>query len=192
MSVRVCSLLTNDQQVIPNDGAYHIVRFPYAGGAGVGESYDAWDMHDPTQPDGGVVDDWATDDRSGLIHPSVDGWGMLTAMVYWAAGDYSEVRDRFVRDPLGVEDSTATEDYTPTPGGQFRHKTHQIFVHPNVPLAFKVKAWGGMADGHTITHAQFKLAILPYARPDDKPNPQVTHTLAGTFTGTVTPGLAAA
>lgn len=154
MAVYVCSLIVDEPQTIPADGAYHLVRFPY----GAAESYDAHGMHQAQQPDG--EQSTYPDARSGLIWPSVDGWGSLTAMVFWEAGDYTEVRDRFVRDPLnlaGGYDSTATEDHARTPGGQYRHKHHEMFVHPGTPLGFLVRHNARTAT--RITHAQFKLAI---------------------------------
>jgi hypothetical protein len=45
--------------------------------------------------------------------------------MYWASDGYSEVRSRFVRDPLdlaGGAASTCTEDGSTTPGGRFRAK----------------------------------------------------------------------
>ncbi|HCA87524.1 MAG TPA: hypothetical protein DEQ61_19880 [Streptomyces sp.] len=154
MPVHVCSLIVNEAQSIPADGEYHIVRFPYGGG----ESYDAHGMHQAQQPDGETSA--YPDRRSGLIWPALDGWGSLTAMVFWADGDYSEVRDRFVRDPLGLAegyDSTATEDHARTPGGQYRQKHHELFVHPDTPLAFMIRHNG--SGPVSITHAQLKLAI---------------------------------
>lgn len=159
MGVHVVSLIATEPQEIP-PSAYTIVRFPY-----VGESSDAWGMHAAEQPDG-VVSAFP-DERSGLIWPAVAGWGSLTAMVYWANGDYSEVRDRFVRAPLNVAgeyDSTATEDHAPTQGGQYRHKCHELFVRPGTPLGFLVRHNASVPV--SITHAQFKLAIHPVVTPD--------------------------
>jgi hypothetical protein len=153
MSVYVCSLKTEIPQVIPADGQYHIVRFPYGS-----EPYDALGMHSSLQPDG--VTSAFPDERSGLIWPVCEGWGSLTAMVYWEAGGYTEIRDRFVRDPLGLTtgaDSTATEDHAPTPGGQYRHKCHAMFVHLDTPLALMVRH--NDCAPRKITLAEFKLAI---------------------------------
>ncbi|MHA4814695.1 hypothetical protein ACXZ65_10115 [Streptomyces aculeolatus] len=158
MAVYICSLIVDEPQVIPADGEYHIVRFPYGGR----ESFDAHGMHQAAQPDGKRSS--YPDRRSGLIWPSREGWGSLTAMVFWEKGDYTEVRDRFVRDPLGLAggyDSTATEDHAGTPGGEYRHKHHELFVRPRTPLAFLVRHNGGRSA--RITHAQFKLAIHPAA-----------------------------
>ena len=104
--VRVCSLKVDVPQLI-EPGAYQVVRFPFGGA----ESCDEHDMHQAAQPDGYEVADWACDDRSGLIWPCASGWGHLYAMVQWEAGDYRELRDQYVRDPLGLTgppDTTAT------------------------------------------------------------------------------------
>ena len=153
MALYVCSLIREVGQTIPADGRYHMVRFPYGA-----ESYDAWGMHDQTQPDGG----WGalTNDRSGLIWPAAAGWGWLFAMAYWDSAKYSELRDRFVRDPLGLNgpaDSTCTEDYAITPGGQYRAKQHGIFVNPDTPVGYMVRV--GAAGPRRLTHAQFKLVV---------------------------------
>jgi hypothetical protein len=159
MTVYVCSLILSGKQSIPSDGGYHIVRFSHDVG---GESYDAHGMHQETQPDGYTVTDWEADDRAGLIWPAVSGWGVLTAHVHWEPGNYSELRDRFVRDPLGLStgyDSTATDHRPPSPGMQCFTKQHQMFVHPGVPIAFL--AAQNASGPRKITHAQFKLAIHP-------------------------------
>lgn len=156
MTPYVCSLISKEPQEIPGGGSYHIVRFPFGGE----ESSDAHAMHQATQPDGHLVADWQMDDRSGLIWPLLDGWASLTANIHWEAGNYSELRDRFVRDPLGLTadaDSTATDHRPPSPGMQCWTKHHELWVHPGTPL--------GLLVGHTdkvprrIVHAQFKLAI---------------------------------
>lgn len=159
MAVYVCSLLVDEPQVIPAGDEYQIVRFPYGGS----ESFDAHGMHQSAQPDGGQSS--YPDPRSGLIWPSQEGWGSLTALMYWESGDFTEVRDRFVRDPLnlaGGADSTATEDHAGTPGGEYRNKHHEIFVRPSTPLALLVRHNGSASA--RITHAQFKLAIHPAAQ----------------------------
>ncbi|WP_069885283.1 hypothetical protein [Streptomyces luteocolor] len=157
MTVLVCSLKSETLQSIPNDGDYHVVRFPP-----VGEPCDVHGMHQQAQPDGYEIRDWARDDRSGLIWPACPGWGSLTAVLYWEEGDYTEVRDRFVRDPLGLTtgyDSTATEDHPPTGGGQFLHKSHELFVDPGTPLAVLVRH--NASRPRRLTLAEFKLAIHP-------------------------------
>lgn len=155
MSLYVCSLISNEEQEIPADGAYHLLRFPY----GEGESYDVWDMHPAEQPDGPVST--FPDERSGLIWPAVKGWGELKAMIQWAAGGgYTEVRSQFIRDPLGLAsgpDTTATEDDHANVGGQFRVKSWGIFVNPETSLGVRVRHNGSGAA--TVTHAQFKLVI---------------------------------
>ncbi|GGX95199.1 hypothetical protein GCM10010358_56280 [Streptomyces minutiscleroticus] len=114
MSVVVCSLLwsaerSGAQRITYDPDGYHLVRFPYEESE---ESYDPWKMHDPAQ--GGSTASEFPDLRSGLIRPSHDGWGVLSAMVFRQADTRAhEYRARFVRDPLGAStgyDSTATDD----------------------------------------------------------------------------------
>ncbi|MGW7085008.1 hypothetical protein ACWGH2_16170 [Streptomyces sp. NPDC054871] len=157
MSVLVCSLKSDAPQSIA-PGAYAVVRFPF----GVAESYDAHCMHQVAQPDGARVASWTRDDRSGLIWPAAAGWGTLHALAYWEAGDYTEVRSRFVRDPLGLStgyDSTCTEDDVPTGGGQFRAKSWGMFVDPGTPLALMVRH--DASEARAVVLAEFKLAIHP-------------------------------
>lgn len=154
MSLYVCSLISNDDQAIPADGQYHLLRFPY----GAAESYDAWGMHPAEQPDGTVSTH--PDDRSGLIWPTVSGWGDLYAMIHWASGDYTEVRSQYIRDPLNLAagpDTTCTEDHAKNLGGQYRAKHHGLFVHPGTSLGLRVRHNGSSAA--TVFHAQLKLAI---------------------------------
>lgn len=151
----VCSLKVDRVQTAPAGDSYYLVRFPYGADQ---ESFDPHNMHPAAQPDG-KTSAWP-DTRSGLIWPSVSGWASLTAMVFWEAGSGSEYRARFVRDPLGLTtglDSTATTDDAATPGGQYRHYCHEIFVHPGTPLGLMVRhpAPGGL----DITLAEFKVAI---------------------------------
>lgn len=150
----VCSLISNSTQVIPGDKGYHLLRFPF----GDHESSDVWNMHPASQPDG--RESKHPDERSGLIWPKVGGWATLTANIHWEAGSYSELRDRFVRDPLGLDgtpDSTATDHRPPSPGMQCFTKSHQIFVHPHTSLGLKVAHTG--ASSRRVVHAQFKVAI---------------------------------
>lgn len=156
MPVLVCSLKSDVPQSIPADGGYHILRFPY----GNSESYDEHGMHQVAQPDAVKVANWARDDRSGLIWPTVSGWASLTAMIHWEAGSYDELRDRFVRDPLNLADgydATATEHRPPSPGMQCWHKSHEMFVHPGTPLALMVAH--DDSSPRRVTLAEFKLAI---------------------------------
>ena len=156
MTVRVCSLISNHHRSIPGDGEYHILRFPF----GTGESYDEHGMHQMQQPDGYEITDWENDDRSGLIWPAVDGWGELTANIHWEDGGYTELRDRFVRDPLDLSsgpDSTATDHRPPSPGMQCFTKNHGIFVHPGTTLALLVAH--NDSRSRSVVHSQFKLAI---------------------------------
>ncbi|MGW8679678.1 hypothetical protein ACWGNN_01170 [Streptomyces sp. NPDC055817] len=158
MTVHICSLKTDVPQSIPADGGYHVVRFPY----GRGESSDVHGMHQLQDPHGHEVRDWRRDDRAGLIWPAVEGWGSLTAMIYWEGGGYTELRDQIVRDPLGLStgaDSTSTEHRPPSPGEQYFHKSHELFVHPGTPLALLVAHNDSRA--RRITLAEFKLAIHP-------------------------------
>ncbi|WP_415925406.1 hypothetical protein [Streptomyces sp. ME19-01-6] len=66
------------------------------------------------QPDGHVIKSWDADGRSGPIWPSASGWGQLYAMIQWEAGSYPELRDQYVRDPLGL---TSTPNDTTAPPG---------------------------------------------------------------------------
>lgn len=156
VTVHVCSLIDTKRQVVPVSSTdYYLVRFPY----GSKEAYDGQAMHQAAQPDG--VTSSYPDARSALIWPSRDGWGMLSAMVFWEAASASEYRARFIRDPLGLStgyDSTATTDYPATPGGQYRTYHWQMFVHVGTPVAFAVRHNGSSPVG--ITLAEFKLAIL--------------------------------
>ena len=157
MPVQVCSLICKEPQTIPADGGYHVVRFGFGA-----ESSDRHRMHETKQPDGASTT--FAHDRAGLIWPSMSGWGELKALMYWAAGGYSEVRSRFVRDPLNLadgEDSTCTEDSPATAGAQFRAKAWAMFVQPGTPVALMVRH-NGYAPA-ALTHAQFKLAIYDVA-----------------------------
>lgn len=159
--VHVVSIKVDIPQPVPDDGNYHVVRFPYPS-----SSYDAWSMHQPVQPDGRAVTNWKTDDRSGLIWPAVAGWGVLTSLIYWEAGNYSELRDRYVRHPLDPDayDSTATEHRVPSPGIQCFAKKHEMFVRPDVPIALLVAQDAGSS--RKLTLAELKLAIHPVEEPD--------------------------
>jgi hypothetical protein len=154
--VQVCSLKRDINQLIPPGSVYTIVRFPF----GSTESYDAYGMHQTAQPDGYTITNWDTDDRSGLIWPSVSGWGHLYAMIQWEAGDYTELCDQYVRDPLGLNspaDTTATDHRPPSSGIQAFTKSHGIFVHPSTPLALRVAHNDTVA--RNVTLAEFKLVI---------------------------------
>lgn len=155
MTLHVCSLKVEDPQPIPVSGSdYYLLRFPY----GTAESFDPHDMHPSTQPTGTASA--YPDARSGLIWPAVSGWGSLTAMVCWDAGNATEYRARFVRDPLDLTtgfDSTATVDEAPTPGGQFKHYAHEMFVYPNTPIGLMVRH--SASSPIKVTLAEFKLAI---------------------------------
>ncbi|MEW9530674.1 hypothetical protein [Microbispora sp. NPDC049125] len=156
MTLHICSLKVETAQAVPVLASdYYLLRFPYTVSD---ESWDPHNMHRPTQP-GGAVSTFP-DARSGLIWPTVSGWGCLTAMVYWDAGSSSEYRARFVRDPLSLTtgyDSTATTDDAPTPGGQYRHYSHAMFVHPNTPIGLMVRH--AASTPLAVTLAELKLAI---------------------------------
>lgn len=158
--VQVCSLKADAPQLIAPGTTYKVVRFPF----GAAEPTDRFEMHQAVQPDGYVVANWATDDRSGLIWPSKAA-GQLHAMIQWEgpsdSNGYTELRDQFVRDPLGLtptpNDTTATEHRPPSPGGQFFVKSHAIFVDPGMPLALRVTH--NDANSRLLTLAEFKLVI---------------------------------
>lgn len=149
----VCSLKAGTPQAIPPGPGYTVVRFPF----GAAESYDPLNMHPALQPDGVAVG--YGDARAGLIWPAHHAWADLHAMIHWEDGDYSEVRDRFVRDPLelyGPADSTCTQDHPATPGGQYLAKSWAMFVHPGVPVALSVRH--NAKTSLKVTLAEFKLS----------------------------------
>jgi hypothetical protein len=151
----VCSLKSETPQLLA-PGRFHIVRFPF----GRAESYDEHRMHQTAQPDGHQVTDWTRDDRAGLIWPAAEGWGVLSAMVQWEPGGYSQLDDRFVRDPLGLStgwDATATDERTPSRGGQRFTKVWQMFVNPETPIALQVQHNDDRP--RRLLLAEFKLAI---------------------------------
>ncbi|MEU1382254.1 hypothetical protein [Streptomyces albidoflavus] len=159
MGVAVCSLKweaarTGSQRIVYDSDGYHLVRFPYEESE---ESYDPWGMHDPGKA--------YPDPESGLIVPSHDGWGTVSALVFWAPDSRPvEYRARFVRDPLGSStgyDSTATTDSAPTGGNQFRTYMWQMFVRKDTPLGLKVtaRASGDVPVLAALTLAEFKLAV---------------------------------
>ncbi|MEV6565853.1 hypothetical protein [Streptomyces kronopolitis] len=156
--VAVCSLKRDSKQtILPN--SYQIVRFPF----GVSEPSDNCGMHQTQQPDGYEITQWDTDDRSGLIWPSQAGWGELHAMIQWEDGQYTELRDQFVRDPLGYgldpENTTATDHRPRSPGMQCFTKGHGIYVSPDVPIALRVTH--NDSRSRAVTLAEFKLVIHP-------------------------------
>ncbi|WP_433519030.1 hypothetical protein ACQP2T_28035 [Nonomuraea sp. CA-143628] len=154
MTAYVCSLKAASQTIpVTNaNGDYYVVRFPYGT-----ESYDDHGMHNPGQPDG--ITSAYPDARSGLIWPQHDAWAELYALMYWEAEDYTELRDRFVRDPLDLStgyDSTCTEDRAITPGGQYIAKTWGMFVHPATPVGLLVQH--NAPTSVKLTLAEFKIA----------------------------------
>ncbi len=141
MALHVCSLKFDAERdggplsVPPGEGAYYLLRFPYD----AAENYDTDDMHALTRD--GADHPFPTDPASGLIWPAHEAWARLYAMVQWdpaSGGAASELRDQFVRDPLGEPDTTCTEHRASTPGMQCFAKAWAIFVSPKVPLGLRV------------------------------------------------------
>lgn len=157
MTVFVCSLSASPDQVIPPN-RYTLLRFPFET-----DQWDVWGMHQAEQPDG--VTALSGQDRSGLIWPHVHGWGSLTGHVQMEAGDYSEVRTQFIRDPLGLGDdpknATGVAHWPPSPGMQFLPPHHEFAVYPGVPVGLMVRHNDTVP--RRVTYAQFKLAIHPVA-----------------------------
>jgi len=137
MRLVVCSLKTGGPQTIPPSSTdYVIVRFPFNG-----ESDDSDGLHDPVQPDT-LQATTASHPRAGLIWPQHTAWATLNGLMYWDHGDYTEIRSRFIRDPLSLTtgyDSTATEDDPPSVGGQYKIKNWNMWVHPMTPVALAVR-----------------------------------------------------
>lgn len=169
--VEVCSLIRQTAQLIAAGTTYQTVRFPF----GAAESYDAFEMHQLTQPDGYVINGaaWDSDERSGLIWPSKSGWGTIEGLFQWEAptglsGAVTEYRDQVVRDPLGLtptpNDTTGTVHSASTVGQNFFRLVWQIFVNPSTPIAVRVAHNGTGA--LNLNLAEFKLAI-----DDARPSP---------------------
>ncbi|MER5252939.1 hypothetical protein [Streptomyces sp. NPDC002855] len=157
MALYICSLVMNAAQTVPSQSAYYNVRFDYET-----PTADHWEMHRPNQPDGGTS--VSGDERSSLIWPQVAGWATVIGYAVWnynaSWSATQEVRAQFCRDPLNLTtgaDSTATVDDANTPGGQYKHYMHQMFVSPNTPVSFQLKHQSGVPA--VISHAQFKMAI---------------------------------
>jgi len=161
VSVLFCSLQASPDQVIP-PRVWTLLKFPYDS-----ESDDRWSMHQPAQPDGTTA--VFPNDESGLIRPAMEGLGHLTACIQWEAasssGGYNELRDQFVRDPLGSPDYTAVDHRVPSGGLQFFTKHHEIVVRPNVPVGLLV--YHNDRVSRKVTYAQFKLSIHPLAQIGD-------------------------
>jgi hypothetical protein len=156
MAVYVCSLSgTPDQVIQPLTDT--LLLFPFEQ-----DQMDTWGMHDPCQPDGITVT--SSSQRAGLIWPSCEGWGHLTAEVQWEAGGYTELRDMFMRDPLSLTDDprndTGRDDRYPTGGYQWFTKHHELAVSPGTPLGVMVRHNDKTA--RRVLYAQFKLAIHPW------------------------------
>lgn len=157
MSALYCSLQASPDQTIP-PRAWTLLTFPYDT-----ESDDRWHMHQPDQPDGTTA--VFPDDQSGLIWPAMEGLGHLSACIHWEAasstGGYTEIRDQFVRDPLGIPDYTAVDHRVPSGGLQFFTKHHELVVRPHVPVGLLVYHNDKLP--RKVTYAQFKLSIHPLA-----------------------------
>ena len=97
-----------------------------------------------------------------LILPSREGVGLLELDIVWEAGDYTELRDVFVRDPFKVTDDpdnrTAYDHRPPSPGVQCFTKSHTLLVYPDIPLGVYVSHDDTVP--RSVTMAQFKLTIL--------------------------------
>lgn len=100
-------------------------------------------------------------DRYTII-PSREGVGLLELNIVWEEGDYSELRDVFVRDPFKVtkdpDNRTAYDHRPPSPGVQCFTKQHTLLVHPNVALG--VYVYHDDVVPRSVTMAQLKLTIL--------------------------------
>lgn len=149
-----CSLkfdTSQDQMIKPGD--YQIVRFPFE----PVESSDVHDLHPVVQPDTGQSVTLASQ-RAGLIWPAHSRWARLWALMYWADGPYTEVRSRFVRDPLNLStgyDSTASEDSANSPGGQYKIKGWEAKMYPGTPWALMV--WHNADVPVKLDFAEFKM-----------------------------------
>lgn len=159
MGVAVCSLKweaarTGSQRIVYDSDGYHLVRFPYEESE---ESYDPWGMHDPGKA--------YPDPESGLIVPSHDGWGTVSALVFWAPdrparGVPGPVRAgparKFHRVRLHGDHRLGADR-----GNQFRTYMWQMFVRKDTPLGLKVtaRASGDVPVPAALTLAEFKLAV---------------------------------
>lgn len=146
-----------DMQLVP-PGEYFTPRLPYGG-----EFTDRHGMHDRRQPDSYVVQDWRTDERSGLLWPATDGVACVELNVHLEAGGYREIRDRFVRwvPKTGggwTEDPTATDHRPPSDGLQCFTKQHWLLVNRRTPICIRI------AHDDTVPRrlvmVQFKMLIL--------------------------------
>lgn len=161
MTVRYCSLgfkpLAGQEQSIPATGAYTTLQFPY----GAQENDDPWDMHSPNQGSSFVA---YPDPKAGLIYPAVAGLGCLELNIIWMDGNYTELRDVFVRDPFGTPDQTAYDHRARTPGENCFTKQHWLLVHPSTPLCVQVAHDGTTAA--KVRMAQLKLTIFDVDAPE--------------------------
>ena len=168
MTARFVSLgfkpAAGQEQVVPT-GVYTMLRFPY----GAQENADPWDMH--SRVHAGRIVTYA-DPESGLIVPRSAGIGCLELNIIWTDSDYAELRDVFVRDPLGPEpDFTGYDHRARTPGENCFTKVHWLVVRPGVPLGVQVAHDGTTAA--KVRMAQFKLTIIDAEEPPvERPNPE--------------------
>lgn len=144
MSAFTSLIVTTDQLIPP--GVWTVLRFDT-------ESTDAPGWHTCSDLE---------DPCSALITPDVTATGFLAAMVQWAsatgmATPPTQYLSRFVRDPFGTPDSTATGDRAPTPGAQFERFCWPIVVRDGQPLAVAVNHNG--SDPLAVTLAEFKVWV---------------------------------
>lgn len=112
-------------------------------------------------PDDVSTDTHAMLKPAGLIMPCTDGFGFLWAMLKWADAGEDEVgeyRDRFIRDPFGIKDTTATDHRTGTPGQESWTKSWGIKVFRDQPVALQVLHTSAFPQ--TLILAEFKLFII--------------------------------
>ena len=130
---RACSLKAVANQIIqPN--TWTIVHFEGV----IAESSDDYGMHNSD----------ALGDQSGLIVAGGgSGWGLLAGMAQWSfPSDATETRLGFVRDPFATfgdssddYDTTATNHYARTPGGDYVSLTWPMWFLEGRPHALRVR-----------------------------------------------------
>lgn len=151
MSLYICSLANNRVRSIPPN-KWVTLPFPYEQPP---ESYDPWNMHRPNQPDD--IESVYPDRYSALIWPQVLGWGTVEGHVELEAGDYTEVRTMFSRDPYGSDDRTNDEHHAPSPGMQFHTSVHRLWLKPALPMALMLYING--PDPVNLVYSQFKADV---------------------------------
>jgi hypothetical protein len=149
----VCSLKADEAspQVIQKN-TWTVVGFPYTL---TSESSDEWDMRKVPSP----LTNWKTDSKSGLITPTAPGWGILAGMVQFGdAGDATEFRTQFIRDPLGEEpNTTATTHWATSVGGDFFVTAWPFYLRPEQPVALRVHH--NASTSLELSLAEFKVLI---------------------------------